>query len=70
MRGLLRFVGGALLGGAIGAGIAILMAPAPGPEVKNRLRSEVEAFRGEIQKAAEERRKELEAQLEQLRAKA
>ena len=70
MRILMRFVGGALLGAAIGVGVAILMAPAPGPELQNRLRSEARNIQVEVRKAAEERRQELEAQLKRLRSEA
>ncbi len=68
MQKILKFLGGALMGAAAGALVATLLAPAPGPELQNRLRSQVENIQVEVRKAAEERRRELESQLEQLRA--
>jgi len=68
MQKMMKFLSGALVGAAVGALVATLLAPAPGPELKDQLRSRVENIQIEVRKAAEERRRELEGQLEQLRA--
>lgn len=68
MRGFARFLGGVLLGASIGAAVAALLAPAPGSELQGEIRSRVENIQIEVQKAARERRQELEDQLAHLRA--
>ncbi|GAB4520629.1 MAG: hypothetical protein Fur0018_00300 [Anaerolineales bacterium] len=68
MRGFVRFLGGALLGAAVGAVVAILLTPAPGADLRGEIRSRVENIQIEIEKAARERRQELEDQLAHLRA--
>ncbi|RMF48159.1 MAG: YtxH domain-containing protein [Anaerolineae bacterium] len=67
MRKMVNFLSGALLGAAVGALVATLLAPAPGPELQNELRSRVENIQIEVRRAAEERRRELEEQLANLR---
>ncbi len=67
MRKMVNFLSGALLGAAVGALAATLLAPAPGQELQNALRSQVENIQIEVRKAAEERRRELEEQLAGLR---
>ncbi len=68
MRSFARFLGGVLLGASIGAAVTILLVPAPGSELQSEIRSRVENIQIEVQKAARERRQELEDQLAHLRA--
>jgi gas vesicle protein len=63
-----RFFEGFILGGLLGAGIMLLLAPASGEEFRNQLRSGAENLRAEVEKAASDRRAELEQQLATLRA--
>ncbi len=42
VRGLVKFVGGVLLGAAVGATVAALLAPQSGPELQQRMRERVE----------------------------
>ncbi len=43
-----------LLGGTIGAGLAILLTPKTGPEVRERIKEQVDTVRGNTLKVAEE----------------
>lgn len=67
MSRVFSFVRGALMGGLVGAAAALLLAPASGEELRNRIESRVEEVRSEMEQAAEVRRAELEAQLADLR---
>lgn len=66
-RGI-NFLLGAVIGGFIGATIAILMAPASGEELRTNIRARTDQVRSEVAQAAAERRAELENQLASLRA--
>lgn len=68
MRTMSRFFSGFLLGSLVGAAVALLITPASGDELRNKLQSEVERIQSEVQQAAEDRRAELEQQLTALRA--
>jgi len=59
---------GLILGSLIGAFLAILLAPSSGQELIRRIKSETERIRLDVTKAAQERRVELEQQLEVLRS--
>jgi gas vesicle protein len=63
-----RFLEGFIFGGLLGAGLAILLAPGSGEQLRSQLQSEAEKMRLEVEKAASERRAELERQLAALRA--
>lgn len=67
MRKLLSFLGGIAVGALVGATAAVLLAPASGEELRGELRSRTSRFMDEIKDAAQERREELERQLELLR---
>ncbi|HSO27753.1 MAG TPA: YtxH domain-containing protein [Anaerolineales bacterium] len=68
MRSLTRFLSGAVLGALVGAGIAILFAPASGEDLRSEMQNRAERIQIEVEQAAAQRRAELEQQLAQLRA--
>jgi hypothetical protein len=61
-RGLL-WIYGFLVGGLIGAGLALLWAPCSGPELRERIRSRWQQVVEEGRQAAAQRRAELEREL-------
>lgn len=65
MEKTISFLGGVVLGAVIGAAVAALMAPEPGVELQTRIRERVNLTIQEGQRAAAERRTELEAQFAQ-----
>ena len=65
---IMRFLEGLVLGGLVGASLAILLAPASGDELRGRIQSEVDRVRLEVKEAAVQRRSELEEQLSALRS--
>ncbi len=67
MRSLMRFLSGFVLGGMVGASVAILLAPESGTELRNRIQAEVDRIQAEVKKASSDRRAELEQQLAALR---
>ncbi len=67
MRKMFAFLSGALTGAVVGAMVALLLAPAPGDELREQALQRVEALRREIREAAAARRAELEAELARLR---
>jgi gas vesicle protein len=62
-----NFLSGALLGGLIGAGIAMLLAPASGEELRDQMQDKVKQVELEVKNAAASRRAEMEQQLAELR---
>jgi gas vesicle protein len=67
MKGFVSFMEGFALGGVVGVALALLLAPASGEELRGQIQSEVTRVRSEVQKAASDRRIELEQQLATLR---
>ena len=67
MRKMVSFVSGAILGGLVGATLALLLAPSSGRALQDRMRQSYEELKSEVQKAASDRRNELTVQLETLR---
>lgn len=67
MRKFVAFLGGSLTGAVVGAAMAILLAPAPGEDLREQALQRVEALRREVRAAAAARRAELEAELARLR---
>lgn len=63
-----NFLLGTIVGAAIGASLAILLAPASGDELRGQLQERAKTFQIEIKNAASTRRAELEQQLANLRA--
>lgn len=68
MRQAMSFLTGLVLGGLVGAVIAILFAPYSGEELRNQMSERAIALQEEVKLAAAERRAELEEQLAALRA--
>jgi gas vesicle protein len=68
MNRIFSFLFGLVFGAVVGASIAILLAPYSGQDLQKELRSRAQTIRDDVQRAASERRAELEAQLAHLRA--
>ena len=56
------------MGALVGVSLALLFAPASGEELIDRMQAETERVKTEVRQAAQDRRGELEQQLEALRA--
>ena len=67
MKGVINFLSGLILGGLVGATLAILLAPESGEELRGEIRERVESIQAEVNRAASERRAELERELAGLR---
>ncbi|HLE50641.1 MAG TPA: YtxH domain-containing protein, partial [Anaerolineales bacterium] len=63
-----NFLLGALIGGLVGATVAILLTPASGEELRSQMKMRADHIRADVMEAAAERRAELEHQLAALRA--
>jgi gas vesicle protein len=63
-----RFLEGFILGGLLGAGLSLLLAPSSGEQLRSQLQSGAERIRLDVEQAATDRRAELERQLAALRA--
>lgn len=63
-----NFLLGMVLGAAVGATLAILLAPSSGEELRYNIQAEIQRIKDEMRLAGETRRAELEQQLAQLRA--
>jgi len=63
-----RFVGGTLLGAMAGAGLLLLWAPRSGARTRGMVRDRLQAVWSEGQRAADARRLELLAQLEEFKS--
>ena len=68
MKRFMAFLMGAMMGGLVGATLAILLAPYSGEELRTQMIDRTERLREDIRKAALDRRTELEEQLASLRA--
>ena len=68
MQKLISFFTGVIMGGLVGATVAILLAPSSGEEMRGQLQERSIRLRDDIKAVAEERRAELERELETLRA--
>ena len=67
MRKLSSFIFGAFLGGVVGVLMAVLLAPASGEELRQRIRDFGAKTIEEIRLAAQQRQEELERELTKLR---
>jgi len=68
MRKFGNLLFGALLGGLVGGGLGLLLAPASGEQLRKNILGYVDNLKEEINRAADEKRAELEAQLQALRS--
>lgn len=68
MRSVFNFLIGILSGALFGAALAVLFAPISGDELRQQLNSRMQVLQNEVGRAAAQRRAELEAQLDSLRA--
>jgi gas vesicle protein len=66
MRKAMAFTFGAIMGGVIGALVAMLMAPSSGEELRASIQKQIEDIQSEITEAAQKKRAELEEQLDEL----
>ena len=67
MKSLISFIAGAMCGAVVGAAAVLLFTPQSGHELQERLRSQYQFALKEGQRAAADRRAELEAQLATLK---
>ncbi len=67
MKKFFSFVSGALMGGLVGATVALLLAPATGEELRGQMKERFDTFQDEIGQAMNSRKVELEKKLEDLR---
>jgi gas vesicle protein len=68
MNKIANFILGAFTGALIGGALGLLFAPYSGEETRQQLRQRAQYIQDEVQRAADERRAELENQLAELRA--
>lgn len=66
MRKQLSFVRGLIIGAAVGAGVALMLAPKTGEELRSDLQTQVESTRGEIKTRTDEAKAKLEEQRSKL----
>lgn len=67
MRGFFSFVQGAILGGAIGAAVGILLAPMSGEQLRQTIKDHTNYVIEEGRRAAEAKRLELEQEFAEMR---
>ncbi len=68
MRKIFNFMMGMMLGGLVGATVALLLAPTSGEEIRSQIQDQTIRLRDEVKAVAEDRRAELERELSALRA--
>ena len=68
MQSFARFLSGFILGGLVGAAVAILLAPYSGEQLRGQIQGEAQRIQIEVKQAATDRRADLEKQLTALRA--
>lgn len=68
MMRIFNFLAGALLGGIVGASLAILLTPKSGEDLRSQFQDRTIRLKDEIKSVAEARRAELERELAGLRA--
>ena len=67
MRRLFNFIFGAIIGGFVGAAAAILLAPSSGDDLQLEIRDRFKGLWDELQAAAQDRKAEMEGQLQEMR---
>lgn len=68
MRRMFGFLIGIMVGGVVGATVALLMAPESGEKLRDQIRARGQTFISDVREAAESRRIELTGRLESMRA--
>ena len=68
MKSILGFIVGAVMGALVGGTLALLLTPASGDEVRQRIGDRVKYIQDEVRSASEMRRAELEKQIAELRS--
>lgn len=68
MRKIGNLLLGAILGGVLGSSIALLLAPSSGEEIRRDINQYFEHLQDEVSRAADEKRAELEAELQSLKS--
>lgn len=68
MRKFGNLVLGAIIGGLFGSAMALLFAPASGEKTRNEIEAYFTNLQEEVNRAADEKRVELEAQLRSMRS--
>jgi gas vesicle protein len=68
MRKAFNFLAGMMMGGVVGATIAILLAPSSGEDIRTQLQDRATRLFDDVKAVAEARRAELERELSALRA--
>jgi gas vesicle protein len=67
MGRITNFLAGFILGGLLGGGIALLLAPASGENIRGQIQERVRQVQLEVKQAAADKRAELEKQIESYR---
>lgn len=67
MKKLLSFISGVLVGGFLGATVALLLAPYAGDELRGEISNRFGAFQADLTEAVSQRRIELEKKLDDMR---
>jgi gas vesicle protein len=67
MKKLFNFIFGAIIGGLIGATVALLLAPSSGDDLLNDVRQRFGSLQKELGEAVSQRKVELETRLNDLR---
>jgi len=68
MRRVINFLSGAILGGMIASALVLLFTPSSGSELRNQISELVNKTYEEVRQAGEQRRDELQLELQDLRA--
>lgn len=68
MQKFFSFITGAVIGGLVGATLAVLFAPSSGEDLRLEMSERAQQLQAEVKAAADSRRAELEQQLSTLRA--
>lgn len=68
MRKMFNFIIGMMMGGLVGATVALLLAPTSGEDIRSQIQEQSIRLRDEVKSVAEARRAELERELARLRA--
>lgn len=68
MSKFFNFLFGMMMGGLVGATIALLLAPTSGEDIRTQLQEQTIRLRDEVKSVAEARRAELERELSALRS--